>query len=224
MLRGRDGRDGLPGPPGAPGKDGRDGEKGERGMKGERGQLGGSVVYTRWGRTVCPNNTGTQLVYSGIVGGAAHNAAGGGGANYICLTNSANYSDYEPGVLGYSMISGTSYGSVGQQPLIAVRTHGTPCAVCLVTTRSSHIMIPGTFECPDGWTREYDGYLMAGATRWDRNSKMYVCVDSDPESIPGTAGGAWPAIFYHVEASCNNQIPCPPYSAGKELTCVVCSI
>ena len=73
ILRGRDGRDGLPG---------RDGQKGERGYKGEKGEKGetgavggagpksGGVVYTRWGRKSCPNDTGAQLVYEGITGGS----------------------------------------------------------------------------------------------------------------------------------------------------------
>ena len=84
ILRGREGRDGLPG---------RDGQKGERGDKGEKGETGavggagpksGGVVYTRWGRKSCPNDTGAQLVYEGITGGSYYDHPGGG-ANYVCL-------------------------------------------------------------------------------------------------------------------------------------------
>ena len=81
LVTGRDGRDGPAGrdglPAGAPGKDGRDGTNGQKGTKGERGEPGivgapgpvsGGATYTRWGRTSCPNITGTSLVYSGRAG------------------------------------------------------------------------------------------------------------------------------------------------------------
>ena len=60
ILRGRDGRDGLPGPPGEKGGKGEPG--GPRGAKGDPGKqgppgAGGGAVYTRWGRTVCPDTT-----------------------------------------------------------------------------------------------------------------------------------------------------------------------
>ena len=83
-LRGRDG---------LPGRDGQKGERGDKGEKGEKGETGavgaagpksGGVVYTRWGRKSCPNDTGTQLVYEGITGGSHWNNPGGG-ANYVCL-------------------------------------------------------------------------------------------------------------------------------------------
>ena len=120
---GRDGpagRDGLPGPAGAPGRDGRDGAVGQKGEKGaigtsgrngingqkgdngERGEAGiagpsgpvsGGATYTRWGRTSCPNITGTSLVYSGRAGKSWHTHSGGGG-NYQCLPNNPQYGEY----------------------------------------------------------------------------------------------------------------------------------
>ena len=92
LLRGRDGRDGLtgrdgmPGPPGAPGKHGLKGLKGDKGDKGERGETGaagvpgGGVVYTRWGKTSCPNTA--SLVYSGRIGRTYAIYIKGGGGNY----------------------------------------------------------------------------------------------------------------------------------------------
>ena len=53
----------------------------------------------------------------------------------------------------------------------------------------------------------------------------YDCVDKDPESVPGLDGvgsSSGSEFFYHVEASCNGMA-CPPYVAGRELTCVVCT-
>ena len=76
LIKGRDGRDGLtgrdglPGPPGVPGRNGRmelvDTREREESL-GSPGPSGGAT-YTRWGRTLCPNITGTSLVYSGRAG------------------------------------------------------------------------------------------------------------------------------------------------------------
>ena len=47
------------------------GERGPQGPRGPRGQPGksvdgtGGVVYTRWGRKMCPNTNETTKLYSG---------------------------------------------------------------------------------------------------------------------------------------------------------------
>ena len=81
-------------------------------------------------------------------------------------------------------------------------------------------MIPARRECPDSWTKEYEGSLMSEHRRSHRT--MYECVDKDAEAVPGTAVETGGALFLHVEASCNGM-PCGPYVAEKELTCVVCT-
>lgn len=180
------------------------------------------VVYTRWGRTVCPNKHGIHLVYSGIIGGTAYNAGGGGGANYLCLTKDPRHLGHQAGVSGLSAISGTEYHAIVGQPLGGVYAHNAPCAVCLVTTRWTQIMIPGTYSCPNGWTREYYGFLMTAGSHANRHSKTFECVDSSPESIAGHNAYDPGAILYHVEPSCKG-LPCLPYHREKELTCAVCS-
>lgn len=52
---------------------------------------------------------------------------------------------------------------------------------------------------------------------------MFECMDHSPESLPGTAANIDGALFYHVEVKCTHGIPCPPYDAQKEVTCVVCT-
>ena len=117
LIKGRDGRDGRDGStgrdglPGPPGRNGRDGTRGQKGDKGERGEPGiveapgpvsGGATYTRWGRTSCPNITGTSLVYSGRAGKSWYNQRGGGG-NFQCLPNNPEYGLYPwgPGALSY---------------------------------------------------------------------------------------------------------------------------
>ena len=81
-------------------------------------------------------------------------------------------------------------------------------------------MIPARRECPDSWTKEYEGALMSEYRGHSRTT--YECVDKDAEAVPGTAANTGGAFFYHVEASCNGM-PCGPYIAEKELTCVMCT-
>ena len=176
-------------------------------------------MYIRWGRTVCPNVTGTELVYEGIAAGSwlAHS---GGGSNYLCLPKDPEYSSYRPGVQNLSPIYGAEYETHDQPPLGHVNQHNAPCAVCC-TSRSTHFMLPGKNTCPTTWTMEYSGYLMTAYHGHHR--KTYECIDKDPESIPGSANNTDGALFYHVEATCQWGLPCPPYDAEKELTCAVCT-
>ena len=241
VLRGRDGRDGedgVLGPAGQDGKegkdgrDGRDGKDGEKGEKGEPGLLGppgppgpssGGVVYTRWGRTTCPNTPGTELVYAGRAGGT-HYTHKGGAANYLCLPESPDYLRSTPGHQGYSPVYGAeyeiNYGSNPYGPLASFHEHNVPCAVCHTTGRDTALMLPAKTQCPLSWTLEYNGYLMTEYHAHHR--RTFECVDKDPESIPGSAGNVNGALFYHTEATCNG-LPCPPYDSNKELTCAVCT-
>ena len=218
ILRGRDGRDGLPG---------RDGQKGERGDKGEKGETGavggagpksGGVVYTRWGRKSCRNDTGAQLVYEGITGGS-HWGNPGGGANYVCLPKVPQYmSTHKPGA--YSYLAGTEYEDVnGIFP--GKNNHNAPCAVCYSSTKTVKLMIPARITCPSSWTIEYKGYLMTAHHSHQTNT-VFECVDENAESIPGSSTDDNGALFYLTVSSCNG-LPCPPYVNNRVVTCVVCT-
>ena len=96
-----------------------------------------------------------------------------------------------------------------------------PCAVCLLPTRSTQLMIPAKLTCPSGWQKEYSGYLMAANDK-HASSKAFVCMDYAPEVMAGGAADLNGALFYYVEAKCGS-LPCPSYRDGWEITCVVCS-
>ena len=72
--KGDKGAVGLTGPRGPQGQKGEKGESGDRGVPGLPGPTGPRVecgqIYVRWGRTTCPENQATQLVYSGRAEGA----------------------------------------------------------------------------------------------------------------------------------------------------------
>ena len=241
VLRGRDGRDGqhgrdgMPGaqgppgpqgepgpaggPPGSQGQQGAKGPPGPQGPGGSAGPRSGGVTYTRWGKSSCPNVTGTEMVYTGRAGGS-HYTHSGGAANYLCMPLDPEYTlSHSTGVRDHSYVYGTEY----QGPLESSTDHNVPCAVCYVSTRETVLMIPAKTSCPTSWTREYHGYLMSDYKDYKRT--MFECVDRDQESVPGSEGspgGIHGALFYHVEANCNGM-PCPPYDDEKELNCVVCT-
>lgn len=214
ILQGRDGRDG---------RDGGKGEKGEIGLPGPQGEQGaqgpptGGAVYTRWGRTTCPSDQGTELVYSGRAGGSRLSKHGGA-ANFLCLPDDPEYSTYTSGETEHVPLRGAEY----RRGPSNVAYHNIPCAVCYASTRDTVLMIPAKLTCFTHWTTEYTGYLMVGHENHNGRT-LFECIDQQPQSVPGL--GAFDnnnALYYHVEATCNNFL-CPPYNTEKELTCVVCT-
>ena len=181
-------------------------------------------MYTRWGRTTCPSTSGTQLLYAGRAAGSRYTEKGGG-ANYLCLPEQTQYSTFTAGVQtrGRAHLYGAEYQTAGTDngPLRTFHDHNVPCAVCYTSTRETVVMIPARLTCPTSWTREYYGYLMADYHGHYRT--MFECVDQSPQSVPGSAVNTNGALFYHTEVKCNYEIPCPPYDAQKEVTCVVCT-
>ena len=191
------------------------------------GPTSGGVVYTRWGRFTCPSTSGTQLLYAGRAVGSFYNQEGGG-ANYLCLPEQPQYSNYTAGTqIGRAYLYGTEYETGSQHirdhgPLSSVSGHNVPCAVCYTSARETVVMIPARLTCPSSWTQEYYGYLMANVNHNTYMRTMYECVDYSPESVPGSVANTDGALFYHTEVKCNG-IPCPPYDTQKEITCVVCT-
>ena len=224
---------GISGPQGVAGERGEKGGHGEKGMRGDPGLRGpqgvqgppgpptGGVTYTRWGRTTCPSNQSTQLLYAGRAGGT-HYLHKGGAANYLCMPDNPDHLQYESGVGAPSQIAVVEFYFKNIPSLSSFNLHKVPCAVCYVVTRSVSVMIPAKTQCPTQWTLEYVGYLMT--QHYNYNSRtMYECVDKDPESVPESVSDSNPrALLEVVEPTCNG-LSCPPYDAEKELTCCVCT-
>lgn len=140
----------------------------------------------------------------------------------MCLTESPKYGNYKPGHQSAAYMYGTEY-ELGFNPFSKsnLHDHEAPCAVCHVTTRNAELMIPGTYECPAGWTREYHGYLMSSYHGHAHPTK-FICVDQDADAVKGTSASLNGALLYPVEGVCG-ALPCHPYVAGQELTCAVCT-
>ena len=230
-LRGLQGASGVQGPQGAKGAKGEPGQHGGPPGPQRPREIPGGVencgeTYVRWGRTTCPQNISTELVYSGRAGGSWWSRTGGA-SNYLCMPDNPDYLQFSSTSEGPNYVYGVEYEPYSGQPLRVqpnVYTHNVPCAVCMAVSRCSLLMIPAKTQCPTNWTTEYVGYLMSAAQHFALPTE-YKCIDKDAESIPGLNSAGWQqgsAIFNHVEASCNGMA-CPPYEAGKELTCVVCT-
>ena len=165
--------------------------------------------------------SGTELVYTGITAGSGYSHSGGG-ANYLCMPHNPQYGRYGPGVQRHSPIYGTEYETYGGSPIATTYQHNAPCAVCYVSTRETALMLPARMECPTSWTLEYSGFLMSEYYTGRHYRTMYECVDSNPDTIPGSSANTNPSRLHHVEADCNG-LPCGPYDPEKELTCAVCT-
>ena len=83
------------------------------------------------------------------------------------------------------------------------------------------LMMPARNDCPSGWTEEYHGYLMTSYHGY-RHSNEFICVNGNPEYVPGSEDNKNGALLYPVEGVCGS-VPCLPYVAGRELTCAVCT-
>jgi len=178
------------------------------------------VNYVRWGKTSCPSAS-AQLVYRGKIAGE-HYTHPGGGVNYLCLPDSPRYSRYKDSYQSGGYVYGTEYELNYFNPFRRnLHNHDAPCAVCFVSSRSSVLMMPARNDCPSGWTKEYHGYLMAGK---DDHSKStdFICVDENPEAVPGSRADMNGALLYPVEGHVCRSSPCS-YVDGRELTCAVCT-
>ena len=148
----------------------------------------------------------------------------GGGANYLCLPHNPKYDKYKDGHQTAGCVYGTEYevSQYSGNPFKRnLHDHEAPCVVCFVKSRGSMLMMPARNDCPSGWTEEYHGYLMT-AHHGHGHSTDFICVDGDPEYVPGSHANKNGALLYPVEGVCGS-LPCLPYVSGRELTCAVCT-
>ncbi|KAL5017859.1 hypothetical protein ScPMuIL_003581 [Solemya velum] len=184
---------------------------------------GGGAIYTRWGRTRC-NENGTELVYSGIT--ASSHYTHQGGTDYLCLTTDVTWGKHDDRADGWGgFLYGTEYNiQTLRSNLIfgeALDGHNAPCSVCRSFSRRTVLMIPGRFECIDGWSMEYHGYLMS-EHHSHKGSRQFVCMDASPEKIQGGGINQHESVLHLVDGMCGT-LPCPPYVNGREIPCAVCT-
>lgn len=149
----------------------------------------------------------------------------GSGTDTLCLPEEPTWKKYHDGDEAYTGYRAYLYGAEldtnddAHVFSYAVNEQDIPCALCK-TNRSAIAMIPARDMCYPGWIKEYSGYLMAGGSAYYGHN--HLCMDTNPEFIPGGGGDDNDHIMYLTEGRCGS-LPCPPYVNGRELTCVVCS-
>ena len=150
----------------------------------------------------------------------------GGGSDYQCLPHAVqwNYNVTAAGP-GNAQLFGTEYDT-DPHTFGPIVQNDAPCSVCR-TKRSTSLMIPGRTSCFPGWNLEYAGYLAANwigtlASGAKASASNFVCIDRHPEVLDGGATNDGQSVVHNVVAKCGS-LPCPPYTDGLELACVVCS-
>ena len=172
------------------------------------------VTYIRWGSSTCPY--GADTIYSGTAAGSYYDHTGAT-VDILCLPPDPKYLKSSNGYKNLVQLYGVEY-EISSSPLNHSHNRNMPCALCQVYGRTNKIMIPSHYECPNGWRREYYGYLMAGH-HGHKAATQFTCVDESVEQIPGSGANVNGYLIYMVEAHCGHFIPC----SDKELTCVVCT-
>ena len=145
------------------------------------------------------------------MGGEYYNHPGGG-AKYLCLPNNPKYDKYKDGYQAAGYVYGTEYkvNDYNGDPFKRnLHNHDAPCVVCFVKSRGSMLMMPARNDCPSGWINH-------------KHSSDFICVDGDPQYVPGSHANKNGALLYAVEGNCGS-LTCPPYASGRELTFAVCT-
>ncbi|XP_052066720.1 short-chain collagen C4-like [Mytilus californianus] len=177
------------------------------------------VTFVRWGKKECPK--GSEIVYTGQVGGNDHESKGGG-VNYLCLPNDPENGQHQS--YNNNQVYGGEYELYySHKPLgWSERMHNkeVPCAVCYQKRRSAVLMIPGRKTCYKGWNAEYNGYLMSDHVIY--NKKEFACVDINAEPLDNKNGNENGALFYPLRTKCGS-LRCPPYKNEVDVLCVVCT-
>lgn len=162
------------------------------------------AVFTRWGKSSCPNND--TMVYSGYIGGSYFNHAGAA-PNVLCFPQDPIMGAItaHPSTYGYvygSEYETTFFGS-------SLPDENVPCSVCISQHHYMLHMLPGRNKCYDGWTEQYHGYL-AGNYYGYKAPTEYICMDENPDVLNGGKANQNGVLFYGVISGCGT-LPCPPY-------------
>ncbi|PVD34521.1 hypothetical protein C0Q70_05796 [Pomacea canaliculata] len=140
-------------------------------------ELTGST-FVRWGRNECPDNA--TLVYRGFTS-ASHYDDTASTPNRLCLTDTPGFDSTDMYGDFYQRVFGAEYFVTGPNHTVV------PCAVCR-TPQPTTIMVPGTWNCSEGWDTQYIGHII-GHFFTDIRASEYICLDAEPEDADGNEAG-----------------------------------
>ena len=119
----------------------------------ELGPQAGGAVYTRWGRTVCPQ--GATLVYAGSAAGTKYNVKGRI-SDTLCMPETPQYLSIHTTATDVAPLRGVEFETFGTStiPLNDLLQANLPCVVCHTGTKLSVLTVPAQYTCPNGWSME----------------------------------------------------------------------
>ena len=177
------------------------------------------ATYVRYGQYACSASSVT--LYSGVTGGSFYSDVGGG-PDYMCMPPSPTYDSFTDGTQGGGRIFYTEYELTGSG---VVRHRGlqdreVPCAYCEATGRRTSFMFPARYTCPNRFTLDYMGFMVAPHNSQRRSE--FSCMDYEAvtgrNTAPSNENGA---LFYPVQV---NDFPLGfAYQQFRELSCARCS-
>ena len=171
-------------------------------------------MYVRWGRESCPNDT--SLVYNGTAVGSLDGA--GGTSDIFCMPGDPSYKHLVDRVdRSKTLLDNIQYKT--DNMFSRINEASVPCAVCQSEIRSVALLQPGKMTCPEGWTKEYGGYLMAD--EYNNDPRSAICIDEAPEAA-GNSNDRDCGLTSAMYASCGG-LRCPPYDPNGLITCTLCT-
>ena len=168
------------------------------------------VTYIRWGNTTCPY--GANTIYKGTAVGGRWNHETSA-SNMMCLPYDTM--DNPSRMSRHDLAYAVEYRVGGV--LDHANCRNMPCALCEATGRDDKIMIPSHYECPDGWHKEYSGYIMSGH-EGHHGGSMYHCIDEALEQVQGSGTCENVHLLYLVGA-----VRSYVSTTGYALSCAVCT-
>ena len=82
-------------------------------------------------------------------------------------------------------------------------------------------MVTSHYECPYGWHKEYNGYIMSGNFN-DEGNSMFYCIDESLEQAKSSGACEDAHHLYTVDTDSSSLLH-EPNNGDHELPCVVCT-
>ncbi len=82
--------------------------------------------------------------------------------NYQCMPTEGRYINYNQNDSYYSNTTVTYANLVKYNTFRKENNLTSACALCRISGRTTIKILPATNVCPEGWTKQYHGYLMTG--------------------------------------------------------------
>ena len=175
------------------------------------------IVHSKWllisdGEALLVHMELRNTIYKGTAVGGYYNSESA--SNMLCLP--PTWMRYSTKAVRQQSVYAVEYHTNG--PIDHALYHNMPCSLCEATGRGDKIMIPSHYVCPDGWHKEYNGYIMA-LNEGHKGGSMYHCIDAKLEQIPGSGSTEFYAHYLYTVQATGTHIP----GDGYPLSCIVCT-